>query len=121
MANEILRLVNNHRATLDLAPLNMDRGLATAHAVLHSEHMIATDELSHDGYAQRSQALIENGAIRVGENVALGYTTAEAVVNAWLHSPAHKQVIEGDYSHSGFGIVQDFRGTYYFTHLFYLE
>ncbi|MEP2936418.1 MAG: CAP domain-containing protein [Gilvibacter sp.] len=121
MATEILQLVNDHRASLQLAPIQMDRRLATAHAVSHSEHMIAMDELSHDGYAQRSQALIQNGAISVGENVALGYITAEAVVNAWLHSPAHKQVIEGDYSHSGFGIVQDFRGTYYFTHLFYLE
>jgi uncharacterized protein YkwD len=121
MANEILVLVNEHRASLQLDPIKLDRSLATAHAVVHTEHMIAMDQLSHDNYAQRSQALIQNGAVSVGENVALGYTTAVAVVNAWLNSPGHKRVIEGDYSHSGFGIIQDFRGTYYFTHLFYLE
>ncbi len=121
MANKILTLINDHRASLQLTPLKMDRSLASAYAVSHTDYMIAEDQLSHDNYAQRSQALIESGALSVGENVALGYTSAEAVVNAWIQSPTHKAVIEGDYSHTGFGIVQDFRGTYYFTNMFYLD
>ena len=121
MSNEILTLINRHRAQLDLAPVMLDKQLVTAYAVMHTEYMIANSDLSHDNYAQRSQALIQNGASRVGENVAKGYLTAEAVVNAWLHSPAHKRVIEGDYTHSGFGVMQNARGTYYFTHLFYKE
>lgn len=121
MANQILTLVNEHRAKIDLPAITADRTLATAYAVLHTEYMMQAEGLSHDNYATRSQALIQNGANKVGEVVALGYTSAENVVNAWLNSPAHKRVIEGDYSHAGFGIMQDFRGTYYFTQILYQE
>ncbi len=121
MANEILTIINEHRDGLHLDPIVMDKKMATAYAVLHTQYMMDQDELSHDNYALRSQALIENGAAKVGENVALGYLTAAQVVNAWLHSPSHKRVIEGNYTHSGFGVMQDERGTYYFTQLFYLE
>lgn len=121
MANEILSMVNAHRSTLNLEPIKLDRRTATAYAVMHTEYMIDNERISHDGYAQRSQALLSEGALRVGENVARGYRSAEDVVNAWLNSQTHRNVIEGDYTHSGFGVMQDFRGTYYFTHLFYSE
>ena len=121
MANQIMDLINEHRATLDLSPITLDKRLATAHAVVHTEYMIDKEGLSHDNYAQRSQALMANGAERVGENVALGFDDPRAVVSAWLNSQSHRRVIEGDYSHCGFGIIKDYRGTYYFTQLFYLE
>ena len=121
MANSILVLINDHRSKLDLEPIQLDRKLATAYAVLHTEYMIDNERISHDGYGQRSQALLQEGAQSVGENVARGYRSAEDVVNAWLNSATHKRVIEGDYTHSGFGVMQDYRGTYYFTQLFYAE
>lgn len=121
MANSILVLINDHRSKLNLEPIKLDRKLATAYAVMHTEYMIDNARLSHDGYAQRSQALLQEGAQAVGENVARGYFSAEDVVNAWLNSSSHKRVIEGDYTHSGFGVMTDHRGTYYFTQLFYSE
>jgi len=121
MANDVLFLINEHRATLNLSPILVDRNLATDHAVLHTQYMMAADEISHDNFGQRSQALIQNGAQSVGENVALGYLSAETVVNAWLQSESHRDVIEGNYTHAGFGFFKDERGTYYFTQLFYLQ
>ncbi|MDC7996975.1 CAP domain-containing protein [Gilvibacter sediminis] len=121
MANDILVLVNDHRRSLNLEPIKLDRQLATAYAVMHTEYMIDNERISHDGYAQRSLALQNDGAQSVGENVARGYRSAEDVVNAWLNSQSHRRVIEGDYTHCGFGVMQDYRGTFYFTQLFYSE
>lgn len=119
MADEILRLVNDHRASIGLSSIERDQQYASAHAVKHTQYMIEMNRINHDNFGQRSEALKQKGAIRVGENVANGYDTAEAVVYAWLHSPSHKDIIEGNYTHSGFGVIQNENGSYFFTQLFY--
>jgi uncharacterized protein YkwD len=119
VANEILLLVNKHRTAIGLDELAMDRTMASALAVDHTFYMIDQDRISHDHFQDRRAALKNNGAKIVAENVAAGYENAEGVVNAWLNSPAHRSIIEGPYSHAGFGVLQDQRGRYYFTQLFY--
>ncbi|PKA83027.1 Cysteine-rich secretory protein family protein [Ulvibacter sp. MAR_2010_11] len=119
MANEILVLVNEHRASIGLSAIAKDQQYASAYAVDHTQYMIDLKKISHDNFGIRSQALKQRGAEVVAENVAFGYATAEAVVTAWLHSDGHKGIIEGNYTHSGFGIMKSPEGTYYFTQLFY--
>jgi len=119
IADEILVLVNEHRSTLGLNPIKSDQGYASAYAVEHTKYMIKKEKISHDNFSQRSNALKDQGAKIVGENVAYGYPDAASVVNAWLHSPAHKKIIESAYTHAGFGVIPDDRGVYYFTQLFY--
>ena len=119
MANEILVLVNDHRATLGLAPIQRDQQYASAYAVQHTQYMTEKSKINHDNFGERRQALTQRGAVRVGENVGYGYDTAEAVVHAWLNSPSHRDLIEGNYSHAGFGVLQNSKGSYYFTQLFY--
>ncbi len=81
--------------------------------------MIDLNKISHDNFNIRSAALKDSGAHTVAENVAFGYDSADAVVNAWLNSPAHRKIIEGAYSYSGFGVIQNSQGSYFFTQLFY--
>ena len=119
MANEVLVLVNKHRTSIGLEELAVDRSTASALAVDHTFYMIEQDRISHDNFNERRDALKDSGANIVAENVAAGYESAEGVVNAWLNSPAHRAVIEGPYTHAGFGIITDERGRYYFTQLFY--
>lgn len=119
MANEILVLINQHRASIGRPAIKKDRQYASAYAVDHTQYMIGISQINHDNFAVRSGALKDRGAVAVAENVAMGYTTAEDVVTAWLNSPSHRSVIEGNYSHSGFGVITDDRGTFYFTQLFY--
>jgi uncharacterized protein YkwD len=119
MADEILQLVNEHRETLGLNRIQRDQTYASAYAVDHTQYMIDQGVISHDNFGERSNALKDQGAVIVGENVAQGYDTPEKVVNAWLNSPSHRATIEGHYTHSGFGIVKDDQGRYYFTQLFY--
>ncbi|MEL6812203.1 MAG: CAP domain-containing protein [Bacteroidota bacterium] len=119
MANEILMLVNEHRATLGLRAIKRDQQYASAYAVGHTKYMIDISKINHDNFGERSRGLKDRGAVSVAENVAMGYETAEEVVHAWLNSPSHRAVIEGNYTHSGFGVMQNDRGHFYFTQLFY--
>lgn len=119
MADEILYFINEHRASMGLPALQRDRQYASAYAVDHTQYMIEKHQISHDNFGVRAQALKDRGAASVGENVAYGYSTAESVVNAWLNSPTHRQVMEGNYTHTGFGVMQNDNGQYYFTELFY--
>ncbi|MAZ71645.1 MAG: hypothetical protein CMC70_00725, partial [Flavobacteriaceae bacterium] len=119
MADEILNLVNDHRESLGLARIQRDQTYASAYAVDHTQYMIDKGTISHDNFGVRSSALKNQGAVIVGENVAYGYDSPEKVVNAWLNSPSHRSVIEGLYTHSGFGIMKNAQGHYYFTQLFY--
>ncbi len=121
MSQGILDLVNDHRSSIGLNPLIMDQSYASAYAVDHTDYMIAMSQINHDNFHIRSKALKDRGAERVGENVAYGYDDAESVVNSWLNSPAHKEIIEGNYTHSGFGVFQNAQGRYFFTQLFYLN
>ncbi len=119
MANEILDLVNIHRNSLGLNKITKDQRYASAYAVDHTKYMMDLGQINHDNFGVRSEALKNNGAKTVGENVAYGYNTAQDVVTAWLNSPGHRKIIEGNFSHSGFGVMKTNDNRYYFTQLFY--
>ena len=119
LADEILALVNDHRSSLGLSTIKRDQTYASAYAVDHTKYMIDMGRINHDNFNVRSKALKDRGALMVAENVAYGYDTAEGVVHAWLNSPGHKNIIEGEYTHSGFGVLKNPKGTYYFTQIFY--
>jgi len=119
MANEILDLVNAHRSSIDLSMISKDQQYASAYAVDHTQYMMEKEKINHDNFGLRSEALKHKGAITVGENVAYGYDNADDVVTAWLNSPGHRKIIEGDFTHSGFGVMKTEDNRYYFTQLFY--
>ncbi|MCW9037297.1 MULTISPECIES: CAP domain-containing protein [Altibacter] len=119
MAEEILDLINAHRRSIGLSDIQKDQQYASAYAVDHTQYMIDIEQINHDNFGIRSQALKQRGAQVVGENVAYGYETAASVVSAWLNSESHRNIIEGNYTHSGFGVMQSDKGRYYFTQLFY--
>ncbi len=121
MSKDILELINQHRIGMGLNPLILDQQYASAYAVDHTDYMIEVSYINHDNFHLRSQALRSRGATRVGENVAYGYETAEGVVTAWLNSSSHKEIIEGNYTHSGFGVFKNQNDRYFFTQLFYLK
>jgi len=115
---EILELLNNHRLSIGLNPLaNMNTIKAEAYG--HTDYMIDKNEVSHDGFLGRKEALTNKaGASKVGENVAYAYSSAESVVNAWIKSDGHRQIIEGDYTDFDISAEKDINGKYYYTNIF---
>lgn len=119
MASEILYYVNEYRSVKGFEPIVMDRTYASAYAVEHTKYMINQSRISHDNFSDRAQGLSNQGAQAVGENVGFGYSSAQELVSAWIDSPSHREILEGNYTHSGIGALQDSYGVYFVTQLFY--
>ncbi len=115
---EILELINNHRIEMGLNPLN-NLNIVKSVAFTHTDYMVEINQVNHDNFLQRRNSLIQNaGAINVSENVAYGYSSAQAVVNAWINSPSHKANIEGNYSDFDISAEQNSEGRWYYTNIF---
>ena len=85
----------------------------------HNLNMIEIHQISHNGFGLRSGFLMsKTGALTVFENVAYGYSNAQSMVNAWLNSPTHKEVIEGNSTHFDISIDSGNLGRKYATNIF---
>ena len=117
--NEVLAVVNAHRAELGLSKLKFSSDIYM-YAEEHNYYMIANGKISHDNFYVRASSITrkEMAAI-VKENVAKNYSSANKVVEAWLKSEEHKKTIEGDFTHTVISIKADERGKLYYTQLFY--
>ena len=115
---EIMELINDHRLSLGLNPLD-NMNVIKAQAYSHTDYMIAQNNVSHDNFFQRKNYLVNSvGANRVSENVAYGYTSAQSVVNAWLNSDGHRENIEGNYTDFEISAEQNAEGRWYYTNIF---
>ncbi len=111
-ADQVVALVNQHRASLGLVQLKVSPTLTGA-AVWKARHMAYYGYMAHDDPAppvartwfQRVQACGYAG-FGAGENIAYGFTTPQSVMNAWLNSPGHKANIENpSYRVIGVGVA----------------
>ncbi|AXO80425.1 CAP domain-containing protein [Olleya aquimaris] len=116
---EVVELLNAHRISLGLNSLNILDN-ASAVAISHSQYMVDQGEASHDNFYSRSQHLKNQvNAKTVSENVAYGFTNAQALVNAWLNSDGHRQNIENpELTDLGIACEKDNSGKRYFTNIF---
>ena len=115
---EILELINNYRIENDLTPLN-NLSVIKSVAFTHTDYMVTLNQVSHDNFYQRKISLVNNAAaLKVSENVAYAYSSAQSVVNAWLNSPGHKATIEGDFTDFDISAEKNSEGKWYFTNIF---
>lgn len=93
---EILELVNEERTEAGLDSLAIDSQLDQA-ANLHTDEMVQADRMSHQlpGEAGLGDRVSDTGYDwrALGENVAAGQQTPEAVVDAWMNSSGHRDNI----------------------------
>ena len=89
LAAQVVTLVNAHRAQLGLVALVVSPTL-TAAAEWKARNMAAYGYLDHDDPAPDARTPDERvaacgyPATQWGENIAMGYASAQAVVDAWL-------------------------------------
>jgi uncharacterized protein YkwD len=100
----LMVLHNQERSRAGLPALTMDTRLMQA-AQLQAQYMARFKQATHQGPngSTPAQRVQQQGyrAMRVAENVANGQATAEAVLQAWLHSPPHRQNILGPFADMG--------------------
>lgn len=103
----VLELANRARSAAGCGALGYN-SLLEESAQGHAEDMARYNYLSHtsrDGrsFDQRIRATGFDGG-RIGENVGAGFTKADAVVDAWMRSPAHRaNILDCRFRHLGVG------------------
>ncbi len=107
--DEVLRLVNEHRASIGVGSLRMTQTLRQA-ARGHSRHMRADvhEFFSHPNPEGDSPGmrLTRNGVHweQMAENIASGALTPAVVVQGWLDSDGHRRNLENArYTRTGVG------------------
>jgi uncharacterized protein YkwD len=114
--SRVLDLVNAERSFAGLSTLSFDARLqaaAEAHSLDMATHSNCFTHDSCDGTAwvTRMRSYYPSGGI--GENIAAGYLTPEAVVTGWMNSPGHKaNILNGSFQSIGIGYVYSPGATY---------
>lgn len=120
MERDILSLVNDYRKSKKLAPLQSNAAMeyqARRHSMDMGTHRIP---FGHQGLTFRIKYIFDKvpGATTVGENVAYGNLSAQAVVSGWIKSPEHRKNMEGNFKYTGIGVTRNMQNQLYFTQIF---
>lgn len=116
---ETLNLINDYRISIGINELEINNYLSHL-SEEHNTYMIAANSVNHDGFVTRAQN-IKNllGATKVDENIAFNYNSPQAVFDAWMRSPKHKEIMTGNYTHFGISIRNSpLNGKKYYTNIF---
>lgn len=104
---QVLQLTNNERAKAGCGALRTNSALTRA-ADLHATDMVVHHYFDHNSQDGRSPfdrmktAGFKGGAM--AENIAVGYKSAAAVVDGWMHSEGHrKNILNCSYTMIGIG------------------
>ena len=105
--SDVIDLVNAERLSQGLHPLANDADLAEA-ARSHSEDMGTQDYFSHTSLDGRTPADRVNDTgyswSYLGENIACGQATPQAVMNSWMASSGHRSnILNANYCDIGVG------------------
>ena len=107
----VVSLVNEIRVQYGLAALTIDESLCR-YARVKSQDMHDSRYFDHNSPAYGSPFdMMRSFGISyayAGENIAQGYVSAEAVVDAWMNSAGHRaNILSADFTSIGVGYVAD--------------
>ncbi len=107
LEREAMELVNEKRSANGLAKLTLSAELSEK-ARIKSREMKQLNYFSHTSptYGSPFDMMKALGIryVSAGENIAMGYRTAQAVVNAWMNSPSHREnLLSSRYTTMGIG------------------
>jgi uncharacterized protein YkwD len=116
VSEALLSLHNQIRKDENMPSLSISRSL-TAAARHHARDMAQRRKMEHkggDGSTPMTRAQLHGYRVRrVGENIAYGYGTPEAVMKIWMRSRTHRANILGSFSDIGTGYATAEDGTPY--------
>jgi uncharacterized protein YkwD len=118
----ILNRTNQHRRNVGAPALTRSPSLTNA-CQRHANDMARMNRLQHTGSDG------SNGGTRAraagfpwtawGENIAAGYSSSSAVVNAWMNSSGHRaNMLSRRFTRVGIGVQSSSRGVIYYCMLF---
>ena len=110
-ARQVLDLVNRERAANGLSALTLDSTLSR-YAAVKAQDMHDNGYFSHTSPTYGSPFdMMQSFDITyryAGENIAMGYSSPEAVVTAWMNSAGHRaNILSANFTTLGVGYVAD--------------
>ena len=101
--------INNYRRANGLAPVLLTSRMQPA-AQGHAAYMARINRLTHTGAngSNAGQRLLASGVRWSiwGENIAVGYSSSNAVFNAWRNSAGHRaNMLNPRFTHIGIGVA----------------
>ncbi len=111
----VITYTNKYRAIYDRVPLK-PASCVDYYAERHAKWMAVNQTMKHQSM---SRILSACNLSRVGENIAYGYSTGQAVVTAWMKSTGHRaNILKSSYRQIGVGAYQDTRGRWWVSQVF---
>jgi uncharacterized protein YkwD len=123
LAQQVVALTNQRRASLGLAQLSLDSSLTDA-AVWKARHMAQYNYFAHDDPAPPVARDAHTRAVDCGysanlgwgENIAYGYATPTDVMNGWIASTGHRENLDRpSFLAIGVGVAADAGGRLYWV------
>lgn len=119
---KVVELVNKERAKAGLKPLKMNTELNKV-ATLKSQDMARNNYFDHTSPTYGSPfEMMRKFDIKyrtAGENIAMGQTTPEQVMNGWMNSPGHRaNILKASFTEIGVGVAKNSTGRLYWTQQF---
>ncbi|KAJ1660579.1 hypothetical protein IWQ61_000510 [Dispira simplex] len=110
-SEKILRLVNEERAKKGVPALKVNEDLNKV-SLDHCQYMFDINKMTHSDASGDLSQRLKNANIKWstwGENVALGQTTEEDVMESWVKSPGHyANIVSKDVNSVGIARVKNF-------------
>ena len=101
---QVLDLVNAERAKVGLAPLSWDASNLAPGAAVRAQEIVGYFSHTRPDGTSCFTAIRNPG--RVGENIAAGQRTPQAVMNSWMNSSGHRaNILNAGYTKIGVGYV----------------
>lgn len=114
----VIKLVNAERAERDRVTLKSQRCLQR-YADSWARSMALKQSLQHRSSSSLRRVMSTCKLRGIGENIAYGYGSSRAVVNAWMDSPGHRaNILRSSYRRTGVGAYRDADGRLYHAQLF---
>ena len=112
VSNVMLTLINAERAAEGIQPLTWNSQLVEA-AERHSSDMARNNFLDHVGSdgSTFDQRIAATGyrLITGGENIAVGFTSEDSVMQAWMNSPGHRaNILNSNFREVGVSRIGDY-------------
>jgi len=119
---KVVELVNIERNKNGLKPLTINSGLSKT-ATLKSQDMAKLNYFDHTSptYGSPFDMMKKYGISyrTAGENIAMGQTTPEQVMQGWMNSPGHRaNILNSSFTQIGVGIAKNSSGRLYWTQQF---
>lgn len=116
---ELMSRINDYRNSIGLSSLEPIEHIAYKSGE-HNYFMIENGVVGHHNFEQRAQNIrAVLGGTKVSENIAYNYQTINSAMHAWLLSDAHRENIEGDFTHFGVSIrINPNDNRKYYTNIF---